>query len=67
VLAFENTGAVARYSANQTIVYEQDIDPQAAISALDAVTHEQVRDIASGVADNLALACVGPHTGEDFA
>jgi predicted Zn-dependent peptidase len=66
VLAFENTGAVARYGANQRIVFGQDIDPDAAIAALDAVTFKEVREVAAGVADNLAVACVGPHSVEEF-
>lgn len=66
VLAFENTNAVARYAANQQIVFGQDIDPDAAIAALDAVTFEEVREVAAGVAENLAVACVGPHTAEEF-
>jgi len=66
VLAFENTNAVARYAANQSIVFGEDIDPDAAIAALDAVTHDEVRDVAAGVADRLAVACVGPHTAEEF-
>jgi len=66
VLAFENTGAVARYAANQRIVFGQDIDPDAAIAALDAVTHEEVREVAAGVADTLAVACVGPHAAGEF-
>ncbi len=66
VLAFENSGAVARYAANQQIVFGQDIDPDAAIAALDAVTHEEVREVAAGVADNLAVACVGPHAAGEF-
>jgi len=66
VLAFENTGAVARYAANQAIVFGEDIDPDAAIAALDAVTFDEVRDVGAGVADRLAIACVGPHTAEEF-
>jgi predicted Zn-dependent peptidase len=66
VLAFENTNAVARYSANQQIVFGEDIDPDAAISALDAVTFDEVREVAAGVADNLAVAVVGPHNAEEF-
>jgi predicted Zn-dependent peptidase len=66
VLAFENTGAVARYGANQQIVFGQDIDPDGAIAALDAVTFEEVREVAAGVADHLAVACVGPHAAEEF-
>jgi predicted Zn-dependent peptidase len=66
VLAFENTNAVARYGASQKIVYGEDIDPDAAIAALDAVTFNEVVEVAANVADNLAVACVGPHTAEDF-
>jgi predicted Zn-dependent peptidase len=66
VLAFENTGAVARHGAQQSIVYGEEIDPDAAIAALDAVTFEEVREIAAGVSEQLAVACVGPHTAEEF-
>jgi predicted Zn-dependent peptidase len=66
VLGFENTNAVARHSANQKIVFGEDIDPDAAIAALDAVTYDEVREVAAGVADNLAVACVGPHTADEF-
>jgi predicted Zn-dependent peptidase len=66
VLAFENTNAVARYGASQKIVYGEDIDPDAAIAALDAVTFDEVREVAAKVADELAVACVGPHTAGDF-
>jgi predicted Zn-dependent peptidase len=66
VLAFENTNAVARHGANQQIVFGEDIDPDAAIAAFDAVTYDEVMDVAKGVADNLAVACVGPHTAAEF-
>lgn len=66
VLAFENTNAVARHGASQKIVYGEDIDPDTAIAALDAVTFDEVREVASGVADRLAVACVGPHSQDDF-
>ena len=66
VLAFENTNAVARYGAGQSIVFGESIDPDAAIAALDSVTFEEVREVAAGVADNLAVACVGPHTADEF-
>ncbi|MBA3807684.1 MAG: insulinase family protein [Solirubrobacterales bacterium] len=66
VLAFENTNAVARYAAGQQVVFGEGIDPDAAIAALDAVTYEQVREVAEGVAENLAVACVGPHGVEEF-
>jgi predicted Zn-dependent peptidase len=66
VLAFENTNAVARYAANQKIVFGESIDPDAAIAALDAVTYREVSEVAAGVADNLAVAVVGPHASDEF-
>jgi predicted Zn-dependent peptidase len=66
VLAFENTGAVARHAAAQSIVFGEQIDPDGAIAALDAVTIEEVTEIARDIADTLALACVGPHTADEF-
>ena len=67
VLAFENTNAVARHAAQQTILFGEEIDPDLAIAALDEVTYDDVSQIARDVADELAVACVGPHTAEDFA
>jgi predicted Zn-dependent peptidase len=67
VLAFENTNAVARHAAMQAIVYGERIDPDAAIAALDAVTLEEVAEVARDVADTLAIACVGPHDEADFS
>ncbi|HEX4188989.1 MAG TPA: pitrilysin family protein [Solirubrobacteraceae bacterium] len=66
VLAFENTNAVTRYAANQAIVFREEIDPDAAIAALDAVTFDEVREVAAGVADRLAVGVVGPHTADEF-
>ena len=61
-IAFENTGAVARYAAQQTVVYRESVDPDAAIDRLDEVTYDEVRAIAAGIADELSVACVGPQT-----
>ncbi|HSD77864.1 MAG TPA: pitrilysin family protein [Solirubrobacteraceae bacterium] len=67
VLAFENTTAVARHAAAQQIVLGEDIDPDEAIAALDRVTFDEVADAARRVdADELAVACVGPHTADEF-
>ncbi len=66
-IAFENSGAVARFAAQQTIVYgSEEIDPGDTIALLDDVTYDEVRAIAAGVADELAIACVGPHTAEEL-
>jgi predicted Zn-dependent peptidase len=66
ILSFENTNAVARYAATQTIVYGEPIDPDASIAQLDAVTLDEVAAVARDVADTLAVACVGPHSAGDF-
>ena len=39
--------AVARHAANQAIVFGEEIDPDAAIAALDAVTFDEVREVAA--------------------
>src|SRR5919109_1285112 len=61
VLAFENTNAVARYAATQSIVFGQDIDPDEAIAALDRTTFDQVAEVARGISEAVSVACVGPH------
>jgi predicted Zn-dependent peptidase len=67
VLAFENTNAVARHAAGQAIVFGEDIDPDRAIAALDAVTFDDVAEVARAVdPDAAAVACVGPHQESDF-
>jgi predicted Zn-dependent peptidase len=66
VLAFENSGAVARYAAHQAIVYGEDIDPDGAIDAVDSVTFDEVASVARGISEQLAVACVGPHEEGDF-
>src|SRR3954470_13023322 len=66
-LAFENTNAVARFAAAQAIVFGEDIDPDRAIDALDAVTFDDVTEIAKAVdPDSAAVACVGPHEESEF-
>jgi predicted Zn-dependent peptidase len=66
-IAFENSGAVARYAAQQAIVYGEDVDPDDAITLLDEVSFDEVADVASSVGEELSVACVGPHTVEELA
>jgi predicted Zn-dependent peptidase len=66
VLAFENTNAVARYAATQTIVRGEDIDPDGAIETLDAVTFDEVDAAARGISVERAVAFVGPHEADEF-
>jgi predicted Zn-dependent peptidase len=67
VLSFENSGAVARYSANQAIVHRDEIDPDVAIARIDAVTFDDVAAVARAVSTDVAVACVGPHSERDFS
>ncbi len=66
VLAFENTNAVARYAASQSVVFGQDIDPDEAIAALDKVTFDEVAEVARGISEHASVACVGPHEEAEF-
>jgi predicted Zn-dependent peptidase len=65
-IAFENTGAIARNAASQTIVFGQEIDPDDVISRLDAVTVADGAQVAHGISESLSIACVGPHTVGQF-
>jgi predicted Zn-dependent peptidase len=65
-IAFENTGAVARHAAQQTIVYREDVDPDRTIELLDEVSVKDVTDVAARIADELSVAVVGPHTVEEL-
>jgi predicted Zn-dependent peptidase len=66
VLAFENTNAVARYAATQSVVFGQEIDPDEAIAALDRTSFERVAEVARGVSVDASVACVGPHETAEF-
>ena len=67
VLGFENTNAVASFAARRAIVHGEGIDPDDAIAQVDAVTFDQVAEVARRVDPaGLAVACVGPHRAEDF-
>jgi predicted Zn-dependent peptidase len=65
-IAFENSGAVARYAAQQAIVYGEDVDPDRAIALIDEVPFERVVEVAAAVPEELSVACVGPQTAEEF-
>jgi predicted Zn-dependent peptidase len=65
-IAFENSGAVARYAAQQAIVYGEDVDPDRAIALIDEAPFERVVEVAAAVPEELSVACVGPQTTEEF-
>jgi predicted Zn-dependent peptidase len=66
VLAFENTNAVARHAATQSVVFGQDIDPDEAIAALDRTTLAEIAEVARGISETASVACVGPHDVSEF-
>ena len=65
-IAFENTGAIARHAAQQTILYGESVDPDRTIALLDETTFNEVKAVAATVSDSLSVACVGPHTVEEL-
>ncbi len=66
VLAFENSGAVARHAAHQAIIHNDTLDPDDAIDSVDRVSFDEVVEVARGISEQLAVACVGPHAAADF-
>ncbi len=68
VLSLESTGAVARRAAGQKVTFGEIQSPDDTIDALDAVTDEDVREIARSVHGDRppVVACVGPHDVADF-
>jgi predicted Zn-dependent peptidase len=66
VLAFENTNAVARYAASQSVVFGGSIDPDEAIAALDRASFEEVTEVARGISEEASVAVVGPHELDEF-
>jgi predicted Zn-dependent peptidase len=66
VLAFENTNAVARHAAGETVIFGEDIDPDRSIRLLDETTLERVTEVASGISVEASVACVGPHEVSEF-
>jgi predicted Zn-dependent peptidase len=66
VLSLESTGAVARRAAGQKVTFGEIQSPDETIDALDAVTDDDVREIARAVQGPPVVACVGPHEISDF-
>jgi hypothetical protein len=66
VLSLESTGAVARRAAGQKVTFGEIKSPDETIDALDAVTEDDVREIARKIDGPPVVACVGPHDVSDF-
>jgi predicted Zn-dependent peptidase len=66
VLALESTGAVARRAAGEKVTFGEISSPDEAIELLDAVTDDDVRQIAAAIAGEPVVAVVGPHEAAEF-
>ena len=66
VLSLESTGAVASRAARSRIVFGDSRSPDETIAALDAVTEDDVREVARQLDTDPVVACVGPHRAGDF-
>ena len=66
VLAYEGSGPVARRAAAEKVTFGQVRAPEEAIAALDAVSFEEVREVARGIGGEPTVACVGPHDVGEF-
>jgi predicted Zn-dependent peptidase len=66
VLALESTNAVARRAAGNKVTYGDVASPEDTIDALDAVTFDEVRQVARDIEGEPAVAVVGPHEQADF-
>ncbi|MFL5781422.1 MAG: M16 family metallopeptidase [Thermoleophilaceae bacterium] len=66
VLMLESTGAVASRAAREKVTFGELRSPDDAIAALDAVTEDDVREVAARIQGPPTVACVGPHTADDF-
>jgi predicted Zn-dependent peptidase len=66
VLALESTRAVASRAASQKVTFGELASPDETIAALDAVTDDDVREVAAQLAGEPVVACVGPHDPGDF-
>jgi predicted Zn-dependent peptidase len=66
VLAFESTTAVAERLAEESLLHGTLPAPDEAVAALDAVTYQDVAEVARAIPDSPAVACVGPHRSAEF-
>ena len=66
VIAFESTTAVARAAIGEHVVFGGSVDPDELVGRLDAVSFDEVCDVARAIGDDPALACLGPHAASEF-
>ena len=56
----------AQKSAGEKVTFGEVRSPEDTIATLDAVTYDDVREVARGISGPPAVACVGPHEAADF-
>ena len=57
---------MASRAASQKVTFGELGSPDEMIAALDAVTEDDVRQVAAQVTGEPVVACVGPHAVGDF-
>jgi predicted Zn-dependent peptidase len=65
-LGLENSTVVAREIAEELLVFGDEVEPSELVARLDAVTRDQVAEVAARIGAECAVTCVGPHTAEQF-
>ena len=66
VLALEGSNSVARRAAMHKVTFDEVVSPEVQVAALDAVSYDEVREVARGISGAPVVACVGPHEAADF-
>ena len=66
-LALENSTLAASQLAEEQIVHGREITPTEIVAALDEVRDEEVAEVAAAVIGPPSIACVGPHSANEFA
>ena len=67
VLALERTMSGASRAADRKLTYGEPPQPEEAVETIDAVTEDEVRELAGRISGRPTVACVGPHTADEFA
>lgn len=65
-LSLENTTVAARHLAEEQILHGHIAVPDELIAGLDDVQPAEVEAVAAAMKDPPSVACVGPHSREDF-
>ena len=66
VLALEGEQRGRAPRGGAQVTFDEVVSPEVQVAALDAVTYDEVREVARGSPAPPVVACVGPHEVADF-